>query len=322
VRCLAEEDVARVTDTRDEWVEIILVLEWAGDAADAIREVVNVGGSASESHWILRPGRHHRPPLVEPHQRCKMGAQAPLAGPTIGAYVGRVAAVGEAPPMKEVTHLLDDLDARMRRVTTAATAEIRAVRRGVSRELRDVDPGVVLGLADRLVERDGDFDRFLAYEIVTSHPPALARLRTPALRRLGRGMDSWGDVDTFACYVAGPAWRERQVADAEIARWARSKDRWWRRAGVVSTVPLNSRARGGSGDAARTLAICRLVLHDSDPMVVKALSWALRELAKRAPNEVERFVTDHDDGLPALVRREVRSKLRTGLKSPRRGARA
>jgi 3-methyladenine DNA glycosylase AlkD len=220
--------------------------------------------------------------------------------------------------MSDVARLLDDVDARVRRARPSASAEIRAVRRAVSRELRNADPGVVLALADRLVARDGGFDRFLAYEILTSHRPALAKLRTSDLRRLGRGMDSWGDVDTFACYLAGPAWRERQVSDAEITRWARAKDRWWRRAGVVSTVPLNSRARGGSGDAARTLAVCCVVLDDDDPMVVKALSWALRELAKRTPTDVERFLVEHDERLPALVRREVRTKLRTGLKAPRR----
>jgi 3-methyladenine DNA glycosylase AlkD len=133
-------------------------------------------------------------------------------------------------------------------------------------------------------------------------------------------MKSWGDVDTFACYVAGPAWRAHQVPDAEIVRWARSRDRWWRRAGVVSTVPLNTKARGGTGDPARTLAICRLALGDRDPMVTKALSWALRELAKRSPRDVEQFLREHDARLPALVRREVGSKLRTGLKAPRRAA--
>jgi hypothetical protein len=147
--------------------------------------------------------------------------------------------------MSEAAGLLDDVDARMRRARPLVTAELRAVRRGISRDLRTVDPSLVLALANRLVARDSRFDRFLAYEILTSHRPALARVRTADLRRLGRGMDSWGDVDTFACYVAGPAWRERQVADGEIARWARASDRWWRRAGVVSTVALNSRARGG-----------------------------------------------------------------------------
>jgi 3-methyladenine DNA glycosylase AlkD len=224
--------------------------------------------------------------------------------------------------MSDVMRLLSDIDARVGHLTSAATQEIRAVRRAVSRELLRTEPGGVLALADRLVARDGPFDRFLAYEIITSHRPTLARLRAADLRRLGQGMDSWGDVDTFACYVAGPAWRERQIADGEIARWVRSRDRWWRRAAVVSTVPLNSRARGGTGDAARTLPICRLVLDDRDPMVVKALSWALRELAKRSPADVERFLDEHDDRLPALVRREVRSKLRTGLKAPRRRATA
>lgn len=224
--------------------------------------------------------------------------------------------------MIDIGRLVDDIDRRVHRVSSATTEELRAVRRAVSRELRRSEPRIVLALADHLVARDGPFDRFFGYEILTSHRPAMQSLRASDLRRLGAGMDSWGDVDTFACYVAGPAWRERQVADSEIARWSRAEDRWWRRAAVVCTVPLNSRARGGTGDAARTLALCRLVLEDRDPMVVKALSWALRELAKRSPADVERFLDEHEARLAALVRREVRSKLRTGLKSPRRRASA
>jgi 3-methyladenine DNA glycosylase AlkD len=220
--------------------------------------------------------------------------------------------------ISDVAELVAEIDARLAELDAPATQDVRVVRRAVSRELRGADAALVVALADRLVLRDAAFDRFLAYELVTSHRPALASVRAVDLRRLGGGMDSWGDVDTFACYVAGPAWREGQVPDAEIARWARSRDRWWRRAAVVSTVPLNNRARGGTGDAVRTLAICRLALGDDDPMVVKALSWALRELAKRSPADVERFLAEHETELPALVQREVRSKLRTGLKSPRR----
>ena len=52
--------------------------------------------------------------------------------------------------------------------------------------------------------------------------------------------------------------------------------RWWRRAALVSTVPLNVAARGGHGDPRRALAVCRLLVDDPDDMVEKALSWALR----------------------------------------------
>ena len=212
------------------------------------------------------------------------------------------------------------LDVELRRLRSPTTAQIRAVRRGLSRELKHSAALDVLALAERLVARDDAFDRFLAYELIAAHPAAMASLGRTTLRRLGRGMDSWGDVDTFASYVAGPAWREGQLPDVEIARWARSSDRWLRRAALVSTVALNCRARGGTGDVRRTLAVCELAVGDPDPMVVKALSWALRELAKRAPEPVERFVARHASDLAPLVRREVRSKLSTGLKSPRRGA--
>jgi 3-methyladenine DNA glycosylase AlkD len=55
---------------------------------------------------------------------------------------------------------------------------------------------------------------------------------------------------------------------------------------------------------------------DRDPMVVKALSWALRELAKREPAAVRAYLAANAARLPALVRREVGNKLATGLKNP------
>jgi 3-methyladenine DNA glycosylase AlkD len=53
-------------------------------------------------------------------------------------------------------------------------------------------------------------------------------------------------------------------------------------------------------------------------MVVKAMSWVLRELAVHNPQAVRQFLTEYDEVLAARVKREVRNKLRTGLKNPRR----
>jgi 3-methyladenine DNA glycosylase AlkD len=52
-------------------------------------------------------------------------------------------------------------------------------------------------------------------------------------------------------------------------------------------------------------------------MVVKALSWALRELSKRDPNAVRAFLAKHAKALAPRVIREVNNKLVTGLKNPR-----
>ena len=186
--------------------------------------------------------------------------------------------------------------------------------------LKAAPPRAVVQTALWLLGEGGLQERFVAYELVLFHLGALASLTSRDLQRFGRGMDRWEAVDTFGCYLSGPAWRAGQVPDALIAGWARSRDRWWRRAALVSTVPLNNRARGAQaeqGDAPRTLAVRALLLADRDDMVVKAMSWALRELARHDPAAVRAFMLEHGPALAPRVRREVDNKLRTGLKNPR-----
>jgi 3-methyladenine DNA glycosylase AlkD len=193
---------------------------------------------------------------------------------------------------------------------------LRSLRRQISRELRSADPAEVVRIALFLIKRD-TIPRWFTYELLNQHA-ALRVLQVDDIERLGAGISSWGDVDTFATYVSGPAYREGQLEESALRRWATSDDRWWRRAALVSTVALNCTARGGRGDAERTFVICDLLLRDRDDMVVKAMSWALRELARKEPGRVEAYLATHGDVLAARVLREVNNKLRTGLKNPGR----
>lgn len=168
--------------------------------------------------------------------------------------------------------------------------------------------------------RKREVPRFFAYELIQHHRRAPSRLNAELLESLASGNQSWEAVDSFACYLTGPAWREGQISSAVVKSWARSADRWWRRTAVVSTVPLNCKARGGRGDTAKTLMICAIVAADPDDMVVKALSWALRELSKRDPESVRKFLLKHQHTLARRITREVNSKLQTGLKNPRRSS--
>jgi len=195
---------------------------------------------------------------------------------------------------------------------------MRVLRRAWSRELRPLPPREVIRLAIQLLDHPGPWSRLVGYELIAHHPGGIQALTPAALRRLSTGLADWGSVDAFACYLSGPAWREGRLPTRQVHAWLRSPDRWLRRTAVVSTVALNVPARGGHGDTARTLAVCRQVVDDRDDMVEKALSWALRSLAPRDPREVARFVARHNDELSARVRREVGTKLRTGRKVERR----
>jgi 3-methyladenine DNA glycosylase AlkD len=207
-----------------------------------------------------------------------------------------------------------EVDGRIRSLPVRNAANVRAVRREVSRELKGAEPEFVLALAWELVEEYGY--RGVAYELIYYHKGAYESLTGTDLAVLGRGMASWSAVDSFARTLSGPAWRDGLIPDELIHEWTGSSDRWWRRAALVSTVALNVRSHGGRGDVPRTLAVCRRLVDDHDDMVLKALSWALRELVVHDPEAVEEFVAEYEDQLAARVKREVRNKLTTGLKNP------
>jgi 3-methyladenine DNA glycosylase AlkD len=218
-----------------------------------------------------------------------------------------------APPFAlDVQALAAEVDRRVRALPVPSTAAIRRVRREYSRLLRSAPAAQVLALALALVGRQ----RWFAYELLALHPGGLSCLDVGRVERLGGGMDDWAAVDAFGCIVAGPAWRLGRIPDSTVRGWTASPDRWWRRAALVATVPLNLRSRGGTGDSGRTLDICARLVADRDDMVVKALSWALRTLAPWDPAAVRGFLEAHHDELAARVRREVQSKLDTGRKHP------
>ena len=217
-----------------------------------------------------------------------------------------------------MTELAGEIVAELLRLRVPKAPAIRAVRRRYSGRLRGAPGVAVKRLALELNQVRAPGTRVVACEVIRYHPSALLSVRSRDLERMGKGMKSWGDVDVFGCLLAGPAWRASQVPDSLIHSWTRSVNPLWRRAALVSTVPLNVKAQGGMGDPARTLAVCRRLASDREDLVVKALSWALRALVQPCPEAVERFLKVHASKLAPRVLLEVGNKLRTGLKNPKR----
>lgn len=196
--------------------------------------------------------------------------------------------------------------------------KMRSVLKGILADLKTREPADVLKMV-RLLRDSGTHEaRQMAFELLERRKDARATLKAKELRKLGKGNDNWASVDAFSVYVSGPAWREGQIPDGEVLRWAASPDPWWRRTALVSTVALNLKSRGGSGDVPRTLMICEVLAEDPHPMVAKGLSWALRSLVGVDRAAVEGFLREKGERIPSLVRREVRNKLRTGKKNPGR----
>lgn len=212
--------------------------------------------------------------------------------------------------------LASAFDAEHRALAVHKTDSERAICLKYNVLLRQAPAEYVLAFARALLFT---YDhRWQAYELIAGHKAAYTSLDVNELERLGQGINSWWATDSFARTLSGPAWRDGLVSDELIMKWAGSTDFWWHRAALVSTVAFNIRSQGGKGDVPHTLSICRMLVADHEDMVVKALSWALRELVYFDPQSVEGFLKEYDHVLAGRVKREVGSKLRTGLKNPRK----
>ncbi len=156
----------------------------------------------------------------------------------------------------------------------------------------------------------------LAYYYIEKEKKTLKELSKNEVLKLGACLDNWVLVDSYCTFILGVHWRMGNISDEYIHQLAGSENVWERRCALVSTVALNQPARGGKGDAVRTIAVCEKAVADKHPMIVKALSWALRVLIGHDREAVEVFLHTYQDQLHNQIKREVRNKLDTGLKNP------
>ena len=253
-------------------------------------------------------------PILAKELRDLLAARVPHEPPKVDLSVLEESVVGQ-PSVRAVIQQLDEWLAQKGKCDTPA---VRSLRRLLSKTLAKADPAHVLAVADALVKRGDWADRLVAYETVAAHRPAFAALDETRLIRWSVGLSSWGTVDLFGCTLGGQSWREGILSDAIVESWSRSTDRWRRRLALVCTVPLNSRARGGAGDATRTLRICEALVDDRDDMVVKALSWSLRTWEEGCKGSSPLPVAQPRSS-GASGHAEVTNKLTSGKKTPGRG---
>lgn len=89
-------------------------------------------------------------------------------------------------------------------------------------------------------------------------------------------VSSWADHDGLVHYLIAPMVAAKPARVKTIFRWARSKDRWHRRAACVALI------RGARQKIffPEIVKLSELLLADTDDMVQKGLGWLLRETAK------------------------------------------
>ena len=121
---------------------------------------------------------------------------------------------------------------------------------------------------------------------------------------------SWADHDALLHYLIGPMIASRPERAKRVFAWAKSTDRWHRRAACVALIHCTRQRRLFR----QVTQLTRLLLEDPDDMVQKGLGWLLRETAKSNPARTISYLLQIRERAPRLVLRTACETLNPSLR--------
>lgn len=123
-------------------------------------------------------------------------------------------------------------------------------------------------------------------------------------------ISSWADHDALAHYLIAPMVTAKPERVKSVFRWAKSRDRWHRRAACVALI-RGARAKMFFPEIVK---LSDSLLVDQDDMVQKGLGWLLRETAKYDPKRTVPYLMKIRGQAPRLVLRTACEKVPSSVK--------
>jgi 3-methyladenine DNA glycosylase AlkD len=123
-------------------------------------------------------------------------------------------------------------------------------------------------------------------------------------------ISSWADHDGLVHYLIAPMVAAEPARTARVFRWAKSRDRWHRRAACVALIQ-GTRRKMFLREIKR---LSNLLLIDEDDMVQKGLGWLLRETAKADAKRAVPYLMSIRERAPRLVLRTACETLPTSTR--------
>lgn len=180
---------------------------------------------------------------------------------------------GSAPHSAEVQHFFkEEVKSRGWR-----TAELRKVavrfRRTIAKEQT---MEFVVSVADELFSGEIIEEKSFAIFLLEGQTGLFGKREFRLFASWLDRVTNWGDHDGLVHYLLSPMVAAEPGYCPEVLRWARSPNRWRRRAACVALI-RGARKKQLFAEIVRT---SEMLLGDEDDMVQKGLGWLLREAAK------------------------------------------
>ena len=118
-------------------------------------------------------------------------------------------------------------------------------------------------------------------------------------RWIGSYINNWAKCDGFCNHTIGDMLQKYPQIAVEVKSWAKSKNRWLKRASAVSFI-VPAKKGLFLQDA---FEICDMLMQDGDDMVQKGYGWLLKEESRKHQKEVFDYVVKNCKVMPRTALR-------------------
>jgi len=191
------------------------------------------------------------------------------------------------------------------------TADLRRAVRLCRREiLRENDLDLLVKVADQLFAGSVLEEKVAAVFLLENMDAQFGDLEFGLFESWLDRISSWADHDGLVHYLISPMVAAKTARVKNVFRWAKSPNRWHRRAACVALI------RGARAKLffPRIVKLSDSLLADEDDMVQKGLGWLLRETAKYDPQHTVPYLIKIRGRAPRLVLRTACETLPPRLK--------
>ena len=180
------------------------------------------------------------------------------------------------------------------------TGDLRRFARKTSREIA-ASGGIELTVrvADRLFAGENLEEKAFAVLLLEKSVQQFGEKEFRLFESWLARVSSWADHDALVHYLIGPLIVVKPARKARVFVWAKSKNRWHRRAAAVALIQ-GTRKHLFFREIQRVTERLRA---DEDDMVQKGLGWLLRETAKADPRKTVPYLLRIRERVPRFVLR-------------------
>ena len=210
--------------------------------------------------------------------------------PELLKFRNRTVAIGAQAYMKDVAPFLG-----------IKTPERRAVVKKISKDLKIPTSDELGHTARALWKLDEREYQYAAYDLIQLHNEVADKnFLAEHVEYLITHKSWWDTVDGLGTAAVSPL-TDKFGCKKLIEKWNKSSNIW-----LIRSAIQHQRGRKFETDTKLILRYCDEHSNSSEFFIVKAIGWALRDMAKVSPREVRAFLKDH----PNLGRVAVREAKR------------